>query len=465
MKAVVLAVDLGAESGRVMAGEISDGIHLVEMSRFLNKPKEKNGHLRWDMESLWAGILKGFKTAADKYGDLIKSISFDTWAVDFALIDKDGNIIEEAVCYRDPRTDGLPEKIEQAYGKDFIWQRTGIRNLPFNTVFQLIALNEARPETLKKADWMLMIPDFLAWKTCGMASNEWTNASSTGIASPSGHGWDHELIEKLGLGGLSIFDKPLTKSGEILGNVSGEVAKITGLSTDVKVLTCASHDTASAAALTPEGDGQVFISSGTWSLMGMISDGPLMSQEAKKALLSNELAWDGRSRPLKNIMGLWVLQNCRRTWNEEQSAHLDYPEIVELARSANDVDLVLDVDDPVFFNQHTSEDPFADRVVKWFADRQVNLPDDPGSVSRAVMQGLAHAYANTLREIEKVSGQKAQAVTILGGGGRNQLLVELTQALCDCPVRTGAFEATSLGNAAIQAYALDLIKREQIASF
>ena len=142
---------------------------------------------------------------------------------------------------------------------------------------------------------------------------------------------------------------------------------------------------------------------------------------------------------------------------------MDYPEIVELARSANDVDLVLDVDDPVFFNQHTSEDPYADRIVKWFANRQVTLPVDPGSIRRAVMQGLAHAYAHTLREIEKVSGQTAQAVTILGGGGRNQLLVEFTQALCDCPVKTGAFEATSFGNAAIQAYAHDLIEREDIS--
>ncbi|WDE97287.1 FGGY family carbohydrate kinase [Lentisphaera profundi] len=463
MKAVVLAVDLGAESGRVMAAEIGDGINLREMSRFINKPIKKEGHLRWDMESLWRGILEGFTVAAAQYGDLIKSISFDTWAVDFALINNEGELIEEPVCYRDPRTEGLVDSIETEFGKDTIWKHTGIRNLPFNTVFQLLALKKSAPEKLKQAESILMIPDFLAWKLCGVASNEWTNASSTALASPSGQGWDLDLIKKIGLGDLAIFDKALTKSGIELGTVSADIAEITGLKRDVKVLTCASHDTASAAALTPAGAGQVFISSGTWSLMGMISEQPLLSKEAKEANLSNELAWDGRSRPLKNIMGLWVLQNCRRTWNEEGGADWSYPELVDVARSAADVDLVLDVDDAAFFEQHSKENPYADRVVKWFADRGVQIPADEGNISLAVIKGLAHAYANTLKEIEKVSGQKAQAVTILGGGGRNELLVEMTAQLCDCPVRVGAHEATALGNAVIQAFALDLIKREDIA--
>ena len=463
MNSVVIAVDLGAESGRVIAAELNEQVKLVEMGRFLNKPRFKDGHLRWDMDALWAGIIEGLSTAAKQYGDRIVSIACDTWAVDYALLDADDNVIEEAVCYRDSRTEGIVEEVEAKFGANVIWERTGIRNLPFNTIFQLLALQKSDPEKLNKADWMLTIPDYLAWKLCGVKSNEWTNASSTGIAKPDGSGWDLDLITKLGLGGLAMFDKPLTKSGTDLACVSSEISQLTGLSPSVKVLTCAAHDTGSAVVLTPPGEGQFFISSGTWSLMGMISGKALMSQAAKDALLSNELAWDGRSRPLKNIMGLWVLQNCRRTWNEEGGAAWTYPELVEVARSAKDVNLVLDVDDEIFFEQHSPENPYAGRVIKWFADRGVELADDEGSISRAVMRGLAHAYGQTLKELEQVSGQKAQQLTILGGGGQNQLLVEITQELCHCPVRVGANEATALGNAAIQAYSLGLISREAIA--
>ena len=464
MKPVVLAVDLGAESGRVMAAEINSKIELREMSRFANRPKDVNGVLCWDIEALWKGILVGFSAAAAEYGDRIQSISFDTWAVDFALINKEGEVIEAPVCYRDPRTEGIPEKIEKQFGENVIWERTGIRNLVFNSVFQLLALKESHPEKLEQADWMLTIPDFLAWKLSGVAANEWTNASSTGIALPSGKGWDKELIAKLGLGKVKIFDKPLTKSGEVLGTILPEIAKMTGMCETIKVLTCGAHDTASSAALTPQGNGQIFISSGTWSLMGVISDEPMLSQNAKDALLSNELAWDGRTRPLKNIMGLWLLQNCRRSWNEEGGADWSYTEIVKAARSVEDTKLVLDVDDKRFFTQHTAEDPFADRVVGWFAEHNIILPNNPADISRAVIRGLAHAYAKCLLEIEEVSDKKTQMVTFLGGGGRNQLLVEMTQELCACPVQVGAFEATALGNAAVQAVALGLISADEISA-
>ncbi|MCH2175034.1 MAG: rhamnulokinase [Lentisphaeria bacterium] len=458
MSEVILAVDLGAESGRLLAAELNEEVVLHEVHRFPNQTfYDDLGILRWDIDGLWSEIVTGLTQAAKIFGDRIISLAFDTWAVDYALIDVNDQVIEPPVCYRDTRTEGLPGEVASKHGENFFWHHTGVRDLNFNSVFQLLALQKHDPSKLVQADWFLMIPDFLAWKVSGVKSTEWTNASSTGMVKPAGQGWHLELLETLGLKGSSIFEKPLTKSGTILGNILPDLANKTGLPKTMKIIATAAHDTAAAAALTPPGEGQAFISCGTWSLMGLVVDEPILSPDAKDALLSNELHWDGRSRPLKNIMGLWVLQNSRKQFNETQENELSYSEIVALARNAEDLKLILDVDDSRFFLPHSEKNPYLERIGAWFEERGITVdPTDVGLISRAIIRGLALAYKKCQDEIEAVTGTKIQKITILGGGARNELLVEMTREMCNCAVEIGHYEATSAGNLLVQAKALQL---------
>jgi len=321
----------------------------------------------------------------------------------------------------------------------------------------LLAHHEQAPEELARAHRLLTIPDWLNWRLCGVLSNEWSNASTTQLLRAGGAGWDDELFDRLQLP-RRLVSGP-ARSGTVLGPLRDELA---GEGHSPQVVLPACHDTGSAfAALPLPAAGSACISCGTWSLMGCLLDEAVLSEAARTADLSNELAWDGRTRLLKNIMGLWVLQECRRAFADDGRAH-DYAALTALAEAAEAPEVVLDVDDQRFFPPGTADDPYPARVQQWYRERGQQAPASDGAIARAVLEGLAQSYARCRHDLERVTGQRIERVQMIGGGIRNQLLCRLTAEACGCPVETGAAEATALGNALVQAVGLGLIAADDL---
>ena len=418
------AIDLGATSGRVVAGSLRDGrVELEEVHRFPNRPVRLPDGLRWNLLRLFTEALEGLRRAGR-----VDGVGVDTWGVDYALLDDRGRVLGLPFHYRDARTEGMIERARSRLGAEEMYAATGIQTMPINTVFQLLA-DEGSP-ALAGADRLALVPDLLALWLSGELANESTNASTTGLLDARSGGWARAVIARLGLPDR-IFG-PLVDAGTPLGPLLAhhELG-------DPTVYAVASHDTASAFAAAPLRDEHAAIlSSGTWSLLGLELPEPVLSDPN----LTNERGVDGTTRLLKNVMGMWLLEECRRAWSDAS-----YDELLRLAEDVDDDVPVFDPDDDTFL-------PPGDMPARIAAATGID-PADRGTMVRSIVVSLAHRYRWVLERLEAVSGRDVRRIHVIGGGARNSLLCRLTADITGREVLAGPVEATALGNVLVQARA------------
>jgi sugar (pentulose or hexulose) kinase len=429
----VAAVDLGASGGRVMAGQVSAaGVALHEVHRFANEPVTAGGTLYWDILRLLAEVRAGLEAAARQFP--LASAGIDSWGVDFGLLDETGALLSNPVHYRDVRTAGVRIPVPAAE----LYAVTGIQHLPFNTVYQLAAT-----PMLRHAATMLLIPDLLAYWLTGQAGAEVTNASTTSLYDVRAQDWATGLIRKAGLP-PRIFP-PLRRPGEVIG----PILEPNGLGSPLPLIAVGSHDTASAVAGVPaEGPGFAYISSGTWSLAGVELDAPVLTEASRAANFTNETGIDGTIRYLRNLTGLWLLQESLRSWPEASLVSL----LGEAARLPP-LRFVIDPDDPVFL----PPGDMPGRITSWLASRGEAIPAGPTETVRCILDSLALAYRRAIAQAQSLSGRHADVVHIVGGGARNELLCQLTADATGLPVIAGPAEATCFGNVLVQARALGAV--------
>ena len=429
----VAAVDLGASGGRVMAGQVSAaGVALHEVHRFANEPVTAGGTLYWDILRLLAEVRAGLEAAARQFP--LASAGIDSWGVDFGLLDETGALLSNPVHYRDVRTAGVRIPVPAAE----LYAVTGIQHLPFNTVYQLAAT-----PLLRHAATMLLIPDLLAYWLTGQAGAEVTNASTTSLYDVRAQDWATGLIRKAGLP-PRIFPR-LRRPGEVIG----PILEPNGLGSPLPLIAVGSHDTASAVAGVPaEGPGFAYISSGTWSLAGVELDAPVLTEASRAANFTNETGIDGTVRYLRNLTGLWLLQESLRSWPEASLGSL----LGEAARLPP-LRFVIDPDDPVFL----PPGDMPGRIASWLASRGEAIPAGPAETVRCILDSLALAYRRAIAQAQSLSGRHADVVHIVGGGARNELLCQLTADATGLPVIAGPAEATCFGNVLVQARALGAV--------
>ena len=438
----VAAVDLGASSGRVMLARVGpDVLDMEEVHRFPTAPVPVGGHLRTDVLALWSGILQGLRLAAVRAGGL-DGIGIDSWAVDHGLLDADGQLLGDPFHYRDGRTDGVMEAAFATLVPDEqVYATTGIQNLGFNTAWQLLAAGGSAQMTA--AERMLLLPDLFAYWMTGEIAAEITNASTTQLLDVTTRQWADDLIADLGLR-RSLFPD-LVEPGTVIGHARG----VPGLE-GVPVIAVGSHDTASAVVGVPAtNDRFAFISSGTWSLVGLELDRPVLTDASRRANFTNELGVDGTVRYLRNVMGLWLLQECRRRWAADGTT-TDLETLLDEAAVQPALAAMIDPDDPAFL---TPGDMPA-RIAEACRRTGQPVPAGPPAITRVILDSLALAHRRALRDACRLSGRDVDAVHVVGGGSRNALLCQLTADACGLPVVAGPVEGAALGNALVQARAL-----------
>ena len=431
MNTYFLAVDIGASSGRHILGWLEDGrLCLEEVYRFPNGTELKNGHQCWDHEKLFESIVEGMKKCAD-IGKIPSYMGIDTWGVDFLLIDGNGQVIGDAVGYRDSRTVGIDKKVYEYISESELYERTGIQKQLYNTVYQLMALKEQAPEQLESADALLMMPDYLGYRLTGVKHQEYTNATTGQLVNINTGDWDRELISRLGYPDR-LFGR-LYMPGETLGRLSPEIAERVGY--DLTVIHPASHDTGSAVLAVPtNSDNIAYLSSGTWSLMGVERLVPDSSETACRHNFTNEGGYDKRFRYLKNIMGLWIIQSIRR----ELDGKYSFGELCDMATAVGDTEYRINVNDSSFLAPESMMNAIREYC---------KAPDMPlDHMLCCVYHSLAECYAETIREITEVTGKEPEALHIIGGGSKDGYLNELTAKVLNIPVYTGPTEATAIGN-------------------
>ncbi|MEZ3177983.1 rhamnulokinase [Streptomyces pimonensis] len=435
------AVDLGASSGRVMVGRVGpDSLELTEAHRFPNRPVRVPEGLRWDVLGLYAGVLDGLKGAG-----AVDSVGIDSWAVDYGLLDADGALLGNPVHYRDSRTDGIAEKVWAAVPAEELYAATGLQYAPFNTLYQLTAARDSGQ--IMQAERLLMIPDLLTYWLTGEQGTELTNASTTQLIDPRTRDWAHGLAERLGID-LSLF-APLRRPGDAAGVLRPEVLEETGLAGPVPVTAVGSHDTASAVAAVPaNGERFAYICTGTWSLAGLELDAPVLTEESRAANFTNELGLDGTVRYLRNIMGLWLLQECLRAWGQ--------PDLGALLLDAGRVPAlrsVVDAGDAAFL----APGRMPERIAEACRASGQPVPATPAETTRCILDSLALAHRRAVTDAQRLAEQSVDVVHIVGGGTRNALLCQLTADACGLPVVSGPTEAAALGNVLVQARAHGLV--------
>ncbi|MER6676660.1 rhamnulokinase family protein [Streptomyces sp. NPDC000983] len=437
------AVDLGASSGRVMVGRVGpDSLELTEAHRFANRPVRTPEGLRWDVLALYAGVLDGLRA-----GGRVDSVGIDSWAVDYGLLDADGALLGNPVHYRDARTEGVAEKVWATVPAEELYAATGLQYAPFNTLYQLTAARSSRQ--FAQAERLLLIPDLLTYWLTGEQGTELTNASTTQLIDPRTRDWSHDLAARLGIG-LELF-APLRRPGDPAGLLRPEVLEETGLGGPVPVTAVGSHDTASAVAAVPARDGERFayICTGTWSLAGLELDAPVLTEESRAANFTNELGLDGTVRYLRNIMGLWLLQECLRAWGEPDLGGL-------LLRAAKVPALrsVVDAGDSAFL----APGRMPERIAEACRASGQPVPQSPAEITRCILDSLALAHREAVADAVRLADRPVDVVYVVGGGTRNALLCQLTADACGLPVVTGPTEAAALGNVLVQARSHDLVR-------
>ncbi len=439
----VAAVDLGASSGRVVRARVGseDGLRLEEVHRFANGPVRVRGTLHWDVVGLYREILTGLRAAGH-----VDGIGVDTWGVDYGLLDANGALLGTPVHHRDDRTAGVAERVHELVSATELYVRTGLQELPFTTIYQLVAA--AGTCQLAAARRLLLIPDLLTSWLTGEDGAELTNASTTGLLAADGRDWDRDLARRVGIDPGLL--PPLRAPGSVVGPLDPAVAADTGLDPATPVLAVGSHDTASAVVGVPAtGERFAYVSCGTWSLVGVELDAPVLTEASRAANFSNERGVDGTVRYLRNVMGLWLLQESLRAWGS--------PPLEPLLREAETHDgpaVVVDAADEAFL----APDTMPDRVAAAVAALGQPVPESRAGIVRCVLDSLALAHRRTVREAVALSGRGVDAVHVVGGGARNRLLCRLTADACGVPVIAGPLEATATGNVLVQARALGALE-------
>jgi rhamnulokinase len=446
---LVAAVDLGASSGRVMVGRVGpDTLELTEIRRFPNDPVRLPDGLHWDILRLYHEVLGGLREIA-LAGDGPVSIGVDSWGVDHGLLDQEGRLLGEPYHYRDERTTAAVEPDHEIVSRADLYARTGLQFLPFNTVYQLAAARGTA--AFAAARTMLLIPDLLGYWLSGVRVTEVTNASTTSLLDVHRRTWDTDLIGSLSIP-TSLF-APLRAPGDVIGPLRDDARQATGLSSRTVLTLVGSHDTASAVVGVPAGDVPfAYIACGTWSLVGVELDHPVLTEESRAANFTNEGGVDGRIRYLRNVMGLWLLQESLRTWELEGTPE-DLPAVLAAAGELPSGGPVVDPDDPSFL-------PPGDmpaRIAAACARLDQPVPGSRVALVRCILDSLADAYGRTVRDATRLSGHEVEVVHLVGGGARNALLCQLTADACGLPVEAGPVEATALGNVLVQARAGGLI--------
>ena len=451
------AVDLGAESGRVVAGHF-DGSRLTleEVHRFPNQPTQVLGTLHWDVLRLWHEIQDGLAKLA-RSGAAVQSIGVDTWGVDFGLVDERGRLLGNPIHYRDKRHEGWMQKAIDAAGRDAIFGPTGLQFMPFNTLFQLLALRDQEPQVLASAQRLLFVPDLLHFWLSGQRTCEYTIASTSQMLDARERDWSKQLLQFFGLPPQVLGD--IIQPGTSIGKLHSSVNRATGLSPDVQIVLPGSHDTASAVAAVPaEGEDWAYLSSGTWSLMGLELREPLIDERVAALNFTNEGGVGGTIRFLKNIAGLWLVQGVRRSLLK-RGREFSYAELTALAAQSPALQVLVEPDDPGF----SAPDDMALAIQEYAARTNQTPPQDEGALVRCCLESLALKYRWTLERLEELRGRNLQVLHIVGGGAQNELLCQWT---ADCLGRTviaGPVEATAIGNLLTQAMgAGDLQNLEEV---
>jgi len=447
---IYLAVDLGAESGRVIAGRFDGSqIELEELHRFSNGPVNVAGTLRWDLVGLWKEILIGLRNAAQTYGKKIVSVGVDTWGVDYVLLSAKQEMLGQPYNYRDSRTDGILDHTCTRVSRKEIFAATGLQFMPINSLYQVVSMQLKDPELLAQADRFLMIPDFFHWLLCGSRVVEFTNATTTQFFDPVRRTWAFDLLRKLDVPTKMLPD--VVPPGTNLGKLRNEVSQATGLG-KIDVVAPPTHDTGAAVAAVPTdktGSAKwAYISSGTWSLIGVEVQQAILSDEALRQNVTNEGGIDGTYRLLKNVMGLWLVQQCRRSF-ERSGNDFDYTQLTHLATQAEPFRSLIQPNDPVFL----SPEDMVSAIRNWCRDHGQPVPETEGQIVRCALESLALKYREILQGIEKLTGETIEAIHIVGGGCKNGLLNQFTANATGRPVIAGPTEATALGNVLIQARA------------
>ena len=438
MEKYYLAIDIGASSGRHMLASVADGkMQLEEIYRFPNGMDNVNGTLCWDVKRLFTEIKNGLKKCKE-LGKIPVSMGIDTWAVDYVLLDKDDRILGDTVGYRDSRTDGMDQKVYEVISQSALYERTGIQKQMFNTIYQLMAVKEQHPEYMEQAESLLMIPDYFQFLLTGVKKMEYTNATSTQLIDPKTNDWDYELIEMLGYN-RKMF-RPVSMPGTVVGNFTKEIQEEVGF--DCKVVLPATHDTGSAVLSVPTNDDNaIYISSGTWSLMGIERKEADCSMASMQANFTNEGGYDHRFRFLKNIMGLWMIQSVKKEFEED----LSFAEICERA-SKETIDSIVDCNDDCFLAPQS----MIKAVQDFCRATGQTVPQTVGEIAAVIYNSLGKCYGDTVKEIEAITGNTYDTIYVVGGGTNAGYLNELTAKYTGKNVSAGPTEATAIGNITVQ---------------
>jgi len=446
----LLAFDLGAESGRGVLGRFDGGrLELEVIHRFPNGPVRTLESLHWDVLRLYSEMLATLRRCGADQGG-IESLGVDTWGVDFALLGRGDTLLGNPRHYRDPHTEGCPEIAFRQVSREEIFQQTGLQFLRFNTLFQLLALKQAASPLLDVAQTMLLIPDLFHFFFTGVKGNEFTDATTTQLYNPSNRNWARELMAAFSLPDRILGN--IVPPGTVLGRLRAAVSDETGLDS-VSVVAPASHDTGAAVAAVPaQGESWAYISSGTWSLMGVELPSPLINDQVLANNFTNEGGVENTIRLLKNIMGLWLVQECKRAW-EKGGATYGYDELARLAQAATPFVSLVDPDDAAFILPGNMPRALADYCRRTGQP----APIEPGQVVRCALESLALRYRWVLEKLEGMLGRRLEVIHVVGGGSQNQFLCQLTADACNRPVLAGPVEATAIGNLLVQAMGLGLL--------
>lgn len=434
-----VAIDLGATSGRVVLGKYTDkGIQMTEIHRFQNNIIKVNGRSYWDLFGLWHEILTGLRKAVLS-GEKVESIGVDTWGVDFVLLGKDGQILSQPRSYRDTYTCGIPEKFFNHISQKTLYERTGIQIMNFNTIFQLYAMRQERNSSLEAADKLLFIPDAIIWMLSGSQVCEYTILSTSALMNPDTHDFDEEILSAAGLS-RELFGK-IIMPGEVAGILSDEVASETGLG-KIPIIAVAGHDTGSAVAAVPaDDDNFAYLSSGTWSLMGVEIPSPIVTGKSFEMNFTNEGGAEGNIRFLKNITGMWLLERCRAEWKNE-GRNYSYSQIASMIEGVEPFRSIIDPDDPAFANP----DDMRSAIRDYCLSHGEVPPSSDAEYIRCIFESLALKYRFVLNRLRELSGKNIGRLHVIGGGSLNAALNQMIADSLGIPVVAGPAEATTAGN-------------------
>jgi len=447
-----LAVDLGAENGRVIIGTLAeDRLSLVEAHRFANIPVRLPDGLYWDVLRMWTEIKSGISAAVSRYGKQLDAIGLDTWGVDFALLDQKGALLANPLHYRDSRTDGMYAEAFRRMPRESIFENTGIQFMEVNTLYQLLAMVVRKSPLLEIAQTLLTIPDLFNYWLTGEIICEFTNATTTQCFDPHKRDWAYPVLGALGI--PEHLFQPVIEPGTVIGSLDLGVANEVG-ARRIPVVAPACHDTGSAVAAIPaEGKNFAWISSGTWSILGVEVDQPVVTEQTLKYNFTNEGGVFGKWRLSKNVMGLWLLQECRRAW-ACQGEELSYDEITRMASQAKPFQSIIDPD----FGGFLHPDDMPDQIRQYCIYTGQSVPQDKGELIRSVLESIALKYRWVLERLEEITATRFERIHIIGGGTQNRLLNQFTADATQRTCLTGPVEATALGNVLMQGIALGHIE-------